>query len=116
MKVQLRIRDAEAGKRVAILDSLPAVVGRSSQASVYLNDRFVSRRHCEIDQLDDTLVVRDLGSSHGTFLNGLEVSQANLMPGDRLALGNSSVSVHYGSGALEQKVKGRKAKKQKLQL
>lgn len=52
------------------LRTFSVVIGRSAEAGVCLNDCWVSRRHCEIDVVGGTLVVRDLKSRHGTFVNG----------------------------------------------
>ena len=49
----------------------------------------------EIDEIAGTLVVRDLGSTHGTFVNGLEVTEAHLMPGDKLTIGLSNFLTQY---------------------
>ena len=77
------------------LGELPATVGRSSQADVCLGDRWTSRIHCEISEISGTLVVRDLESKHGTFVNGEQVREAHLLPGDRLTVGLSSFEVQY---------------------
>lgn len=77
------------------LENFPAVIGRSSHADVCLHDKFISRVHCEISELNGTLVVRDLGSKHGTFVNGVKVAQGHLLPGDRLTVGVTSLSVDY---------------------
>jgi predicted component of type VI protein secretion system len=48
----------------------------------------VSRRHCEVAiDSDDELVVKDLKSSNGTFVNGERVARRELVPGDLLAIG-----------------------------
>jgi pSer/pThr/pTyr-binding forkhead associated (FHA) protein len=78
-----------------VLKQLPATVGRSSKADVRLTDRWVSRIHCEISEINGTLVVRDLESSNGTSVNGQYVEEALLLPGDRLTLGISSFHVRY---------------------
>ncbi|HAA69395.1 MAG TPA: hypothetical protein DCE55_09655 [Planctomycetaceae bacterium] len=70
-----------------VLEKLPMTLGRCESATIYLNDRWVSRLHCEIDLIDGSLIVRDLGSKHGTILNGTHTKQAQLMPGDRLSVG-----------------------------
>jgi pSer/pThr/pTyr-binding forkhead associated (FHA) protein len=77
------------------LDELPAVVGRSSCAAIRLHDRWVSRVHFEISEINGTLVIRDLESRHGTFVNGERVSEALLFPGDRLTVGLSQFDAHY---------------------
>jgi pSer/pThr/pTyr-binding forkhead associated (FHA) protein len=95
MKVKLVSHDPWASKLKIILNQLPAVLGRSSGAEIRLADRWTSRRHCEIDQVNGTLKVRDMGSRHGTFVNGERVDQAHLLPGDKLTIGLSSFEVQY---------------------
>jgi pSer/pThr/pTyr-binding forkhead associated (FHA) protein len=65
----------------------PVILGRSSQAAVRLNDQWVSRRHCEIDEIDGRVVLRDLGARHGTYVNGRPVSEAVLNIGDTIQIG-----------------------------
>jgi pSer/pThr/pTyr-binding forkhead associated (FHA) protein len=77
------------------LKRLPAIVGRMPGADLVVEDRWVSRIHCEISEIDGTLVVRDLGSRNGTMVNGHHVKEAHLLPGDRLTVGLSSFHVQY---------------------
>lgn len=70
-----------------VLDKLPVVVGRSPDAEIRVEDHWVSRRHCEIDESHGTLVVRDLGSKHGTFVNNNLITESPLLPGDILGVG-----------------------------
>jgi pSer/pThr/pTyr-binding forkhead associated (FHA) protein len=69
---------------------LPAIIGRAGDVEIPVPDRWVSRRHCCIERTDDVVVIRDLGSSHGTFVNGERVDQAVLQTGDRLGVGLTS--------------------------
>ncbi|NUQ61145.1 MAG: FHA domain-containing protein [Pirellulales bacterium] len=78
-----------------VLEKLPAVIGRGSEADIRLEDRWLSRIHCRIDCQDGILVVRDLESKHGTLVNGQYVQEASLTPGDRLAIGLNRFRVCY---------------------
>ena len=78
-----------------LLDDLPLRLGRSSDADVCVDDRWVSREHCIIDCTDHALMVRDLGSKHGTFLNGEAIVRAELKPGDELTIGLTKFLVEY---------------------
>lgn len=78
-----------------VLDKLPVVVGRGSEVDVRLEDRWVSRIHCRIEEIDRTLVVRDLQSRNGTLVNGRYIQEARLLPGDRLAIGLNRFQVQY---------------------
>ena len=61
----------------------------------FLDDRWVSRRHWEVVDEEGVLVVRDLGSKYGTFVNGRPISQAALLPGDMLSVGLSNFVAGY---------------------
>ena len=67
-------------------------LGRATECTVPIKDRYLSRKHAEIVFLDGEWVVRDCGSVNGTMLNGARLVQpVPLRPGDRIALGDSEV-------------------------
>ena len=78
-----------------LLRSFPVVIGRNPDSGIAIDDRWVSRRHCEIDEADGVLVVRDLGSKHGTLVNNEAIVEAKLFPGDKLSLGMTSFVASY---------------------
>lgn len=80
---------------------LPALVGRDRGADVQVDDRWVSRRHCELRVADGQLLVRDLESRYGTLVNGQHIQQAPLMPGDELTLGVRTLRVSFEAPELE---------------
>jgi pSer/pThr/pTyr-binding forkhead associated (FHA) protein len=63
------------------------LVGRRKGCDVRLRSLRVSRRHCLLAVVRDALVVRDLGSATGVFVNGSRVAEARLTAGDELAIG-----------------------------
>jgi hypothetical protein len=69
------------------------VLGRGPECDVQLEDAAVSTKHCEVLVEADRVVVRDLDSTNGTFINGTPVQQAELRVGDRLALGGLEVEL-----------------------
>jgi pSer/pThr/pTyr-binding forkhead associated (FHA) protein len=95
MEIELTEVDASTHQRKIVVDKLPVMIGQGPESSVRLDDHWVSRHHCEIDSVRGTLVVRDLGSMLGTFVNGLNVTTALLMPGDKLTVGITSFMVDY---------------------
>jgi pSer/pThr/pTyr-binding forkhead associated (FHA) protein len=95
MKVKLVSLAPNGRKSKLVLKKLPVVIGRGTDAEVRLPDRWASRRHCEIYEIEGAPVVRDLGSTHGTFINGHQVTESHLMPGDRLTVGLTSFQAHY---------------------
>ena len=78
--------------------TLPAeniTLGRASDCTIPIKDRFLSRRHAEIINERGTWYVRDCGSVNGTMLNGVKLAETALLhPGDRIALGDSEVVFH----------------------
>ena len=76
--------------RPIILDKAVVFVGRHPSCDVVLTrSRKVSRKHCCIAQVDDMLVVRDLGSMNGVRVNGKRVQkESRLQLGDELAIGD----------------------------
>jgi pSer/pThr/pTyr-binding forkhead associated (FHA) protein len=66
------------------------LIGRQADCDVSLtHSRKVSRKHCCIAQVNNSFVVRDLGSTNGVFVNGSRVrKEAGLTMGDELAIGD----------------------------
>jgi len=81
------------------VERFPVVFGRSREADVWLDDRWVSRRHCEIVLDGARLCVRDLGSTYGTLVNGRHVDTCPLEEGDRLSVGLSTFLVQYANAS-----------------
>ena len=50
-------------------------------------DDTVSRRHAELRLREGSWILRDLGSSNGTWVNGRRVMEAEVAPGDEVVLG-----------------------------
>lgn len=66
------------------------LLGRGKTASIHLTDRLASGRHARVAPDGDHIVLEDLGSTNGTFLNGVQLSApAALQSGDRIRLGES---------------------------
>ena len=63
------------------------VLGRSSGCQLVFADDTVSRRHAELRMVHGRWILRDLGSSNGTWVNGRQVMEAEVTPGDRVQLG-----------------------------
>jgi hypothetical protein len=86
---QGRYLSVESGEEVYLvpLDRPVIHIGRGLSADVRLEDVQVSRRHAIIAQRGDGARVLDDRSSHGTFLNGREVTVGYLADGDVLRLG-----------------------------
>ncbi len=94
MKIELQCTDSRTGK--FSMDQLPVIVGLDPGSDICLNDSAVGHYQCMIDTDDDGLMVWDLGTKLGTYINGVRVQKkAPIMPGDELTFGRNSFVVHY---------------------
>src|SRR4051812_29122611 len=64
-----------------------ATIGRNSDSDIQVSLGVVSRHHCELSVKKDTVAVRDMGSSNGTYVNNKRVQQAELHAGDTITVG-----------------------------
>ena len=78
------------GRRVPVEDSL--VVGRTTDSGLMIDDNAASRRHMEIKARPDTFVWKDLGSTNGTILNGAKMLAGELKNGDRIQIGETTLT------------------------
>ncbi|MBB3168533.1 FHA domain-containing protein [Simiduia aestuariiviva] len=60
------------------------IVGRASDCDIVLAAAHLSRRHAQLTVKEGLLYVKDLGSANGTFLNGVQVTEARVKRGDEL--------------------------------
>jgi Protein of unknown function (DUF3662)/FHA domain len=72
-----------------VLGEFVVTVGRMPDSTIVLADPNVSRHHAEVRPQGDGYVVVDLGSTNGTRVNGVKVSQQELRDGDEVIFGNT---------------------------
>jgi pSer/pThr/pTyr-binding forkhead associated (FHA) protein len=98
--MKLKLTNVDQHKPPVVLDQFPVIVGLDPGADLCLDDSSVGHYQCMIDHSDGELMVWDLGTKAGTFINGHRVSpKAPLRPGDELAFGKSRFTVHYDDGS-----------------
>ena len=97
MDVKLVMFSPDGERKDIPLTKPVTAVGRGDVCGVRIPVRSVSRRHCELAIEGDELIVRDLGSSNGTFVNGERISEdIELDAGDRLTVGPVTFTVQIG--------------------
>jgi two-component system, cell cycle response regulator len=69
------------------LDRDNFIIGRSSGAEIRLEQEAVSRNHCKLVNTGDSVIVRDLGSTNGTYVNDQLVDEYRMRDGDLLKVG-----------------------------
>jgi hypothetical protein len=70
------------------------VVGRDTTADLFVESKQVSRRHCLLQVTERGLLVKDLESTNGTFINGTPMADGYINAGDRLGLGTYTLTLH----------------------
>jgi hypothetical protein len=78
------------GERVVLGEQMLSV-GRMPECNIVLADPNVSRRHAEIRPKGVGYVVVDLGSTNGTRVNGIRITEHELVDGDELTFGNTRI-------------------------
>ncbi len=68
------------------------VVGRK-RAELLIDDPLVSGRHCQFSWREGKVVLKDLGSTNGTMVNGARIERQPLKPGDQIQMGRLVLGV-----------------------
>lgn len=71
-------------------------IGRQSDNDLVVPDPGVSRHHAEVVAESGDFLVRDLGSTNGTHVNGEQIDEHRLLDGDRITVGHSSIEFRRG--------------------
>ncbi len=88
---------ADGGPSIDLVKDL-SIVGRKEDCDVRVDHKSVSKQHCVLVKSDGLLLVRDLGSTNGTRVNGQRVRRAVLMPNDHVSFASIRFKVHVGPG------------------
>jgi predicted component of type VI protein secretion system len=87
------VRGRSAANSLRLMDGVNSI-GRHDDCQIRIRSSQVSRRHCELFEEGNKLILRDLGSSNGTFVNGKRVlGQQTIKPGDVLTIGGVTLRV-----------------------
>ena len=81
------------GGEVPLPPEAEIVIGRLSDLDMVLVEDMVSRRHAKMFVNGDEVVVQDLGSTNGTFVNGERVKRSKVNEGDRILIGTSIIKL-----------------------
>lgn len=99
MRVTLHVVAGPQTGRVFTFDQHDTfMVGRSEDSNFCLpHDRFFSRHHCIVEIAPPQAFLRDLGSTNGTYVNGIRVDTAHLKNGDRIQGGETILEVEVSA-------------------
>ncbi len=93
---RLTVTEGEKRGEVHPILESPFKIGRMHDNNIVLADGSVSRYHAEIVTQEDTYVLRDLGSSNGTFLNDVRITSIPLATGDKVTIGMNALLFDHG--------------------
>jgi len=77
------------GKRFKVTEHTTCSIGRDLACTIFLKDKLVSKNHATIGYVDGKLMLTDMASANGTFVNGHKISNKNLNEGDNITIGVS---------------------------
>src|SRR5580658_6490600 len=93
--MRARLVSLDGGQTVDLVKDL-TLFGRDEDCDVRLDHKSISKLHCVIVKTDGLLLIRDLGSTNGTRVNGQRVRRAALLPNDSLSIANLKFQIKFG--------------------
>ena len=94
MNLVLRFVDGKfKGGEFPLKPNREIIIGRSSEFDMVLEEDMVSRQHAKISTFHNQVVIMDLGSTNGTQVNGDDITEVVLKPGDVVSVGRSVMKV-----------------------
>jgi sigma-B regulation protein RsbU (phosphoserine phosphatase) len=98
---RLVVIDPNGSRRDVAIAIFPFRIGRQAGNELTLRDSRVSRQQAQITEVSGTMVLEDMGSSHGTFVNGEKIIRHELKASDQIDFGvpDSYRVVYVGEGA-----------------
>jgi pSer/pThr/pTyr-binding forkhead associated (FHA) protein len=92
--MRARLVPLDGGPALELTKEL-SLLGRTPDCDLQLDHKSVSKQHCVLVRADGVILVRDLGSTNGTRVNGQRVRRAALLPNDNFAVANFKFKVKY---------------------
>jgi phosphoserine phosphatase RsbU/P len=106
---RLVVVEPNGTRRDVVVTASPFRIGRQAGNELTLRDSRVSRQQAQILSVDGKLMLEDMGSSHGTFVNGEKIITHELKPSDKIDFGvaDSYQVIYVGEGATIEELVGR---------
>ena len=92
-RATLRETRPDGTTRSIVFDGRPLTIGRAPDNGLVVRDGRASRHHARIDGRRGSLILSDLGSTNGSFVNDRRVESAALGAGDRIRIGTTSLVI-----------------------
>src|SRR5260370_4496916 len=95
VSMRAQLMPLDGGNPIDVVKDM-TVVGRKGECDIRLDHKSVSKMHCVIVKTDGLLLLRDLGSTNGTRVNGQRVRRAALLPNDQVTIAGFKFRVAFG--------------------
>ncbi|MCF7791548.1 MAG: FHA domain-containing protein [Victivallales bacterium] len=111
---KLKILSSESRGKALSLNKKELTCGRAKSNDLVLDDSSISSKHCKFIGDEMGYTVKDEGSTNGTFVNNIKITNKSLKDEDIITLGN--VEMLYDSGYFKQKKEKKKSSKAAISL
>ncbi|HPA17073.1 MAG TPA: FHA domain-containing protein [Verrucomicrobiae bacterium] len=92
-EVILRVLNTDMRGWIISVPQGTSLIGREPDCQLHLPHYTISRRHCSLQVMPDSIEIRDLNSMNGTAINGSPAIEGTLQPGDKVRVGEVELSV-----------------------
>jgi pimeloyl-ACP methyl ester carboxylesterase len=92
----LVVFDGEKTWKIDLENQDRTMIGRDDNCSIFIDAPNVSRHHAEVQHAESAFILKDLGSTNGTFLRGQRVTQHFLQDGDVFRIGHTQITFKAG--------------------
>lgn len=101
-RVSIEAGDGSPAREVEVTKD-ETYIGRDPECEILIEDKKLSRKHTLILRKGMSFLIKDLGSSNGTYLNGQKIEQASLSSGDEIKVGKATLRFTAESADYEKK-------------
>src|SRR5262245_32139403 len=98
-----RYAPESSSPEIVEVSKVPFTIGRSEDCDYPISSSRVSRAHAEINKAAGAYLLRDLGSTNGTFVNGQKIEQVRLNEGDLLVIADVELTFRLATAQSTQK-------------
>ncbi len=104
------------GKTIDLDPKRELVLGRDKKADIHVPDRKLSRKHCSFLERPDGIMISDLKSTNGTFVNAQRITAKILSDGDVIKIGRTEIEFRAAGGGADAVVSGINAKSSRIRF
>ncbi len=92
MPLRIIIKEDEQIQKT-IIGTKPVYIGRSRSCDIRINDPIASGKHCHFRLVEGKVILTDLESTNGTFVNGQEIEKKTLLLQDVVTIGSTKITI-----------------------